>query len=345
VTRRIAIIAIACCARLASAQPSPAGNKGDAKELLQLGVKLLNSKDYLGALAVFQDAYRRFPSAKILIDIGTTFRALGRNAEAANAYQRYLDTVVVAPSGEPDGALATEVTKDLAELDPDLAKLAITAPVGTEVQVGSFDWQPITDASVVRVAPGAYVVHARRDGDKPFETRGDVAVGQRVAVAIVLEPIPQERVVVRVPVGVASSEAEAPRQRFGVLALGHFDVSGGAAAFVGLTFDATSRLELEAAGIIGPNVGGYAGASFAILTGTLRPIVSAGIPIFVNDGARYAARGAVGLEIVANRHFAVILELGVEHDLNPQQVIDIDGMPRTVDKTAFIPALGASARL
>jgi len=170
-------------------------------------------------------------------------------------------------------------------------------------------------------------------------------VGQQVAVAIVLEPIPQERVVVRVPVGVARSESDAPRDRFGVLALGHFDVGGGAAAFVGLTFDATSRLELEAAAIIGPNAGGYAGASFAILTGTLRPIVAAGIPIFVNDGARYAARGAVGLEIVANRHFAVILELGVERDLNPQQVIDIDGMPRTVDKTAFIPALGASARL
>ena len=340
-TRRIAVIAIACCARLAIAQPSPSGNKGDAKELLQLGVKLLNSKDYLGALAVFQDAYRRFPSAKILIDIGTTFRALGRNAEAANAYQRYLDT----PRAEPDGALATEVTKDLAELDPDLAKLAITAPPGTEVQVGSFDWEPIADATVVRVAPGAYVVHARHDGHKPFETHGDIAVGQQVAVAIALEPIPQERVVVRVPVSVATPEAEGPRQRFGVLALGHFDVSGGAAAFVGLTFDATSRLELEAAGIIGPNVGGYAGASFSILTGTLRPIVSAGIPIFVNDGARYAARGAVGLEIVANRHFAVILELGVERDLNPQQVIDIDGMPRTVDKTAFIPALGASARL
>ncbi|HEY1815594.1 MAG TPA: hypothetical protein VGG74_24770 [Kofleriaceae bacterium] len=342
-TRRIAVLALACCARLASAQPAgddASVNKGDARELLQLGVKLLKSKDYLGALAVFQDAYKRFPSAKILLDIGTTFRALGRNAEAANAYQGYLD------SPQPDPALVGEVTKDLGELDPSLGKLAITAPAGAELQADDFEWVPASEAALVRVPAGDYVVRARREGDQPFETHGSVAAGQQVAVGVELVAIPKERVVVKVPVRLPPiAQPERPRDRFGLVALGHFDFSGGGAALVGLTFDATSRLEIDATAIVGPNLGGYVGASFAILTGTLRPIICAGLPVFSNDGARYAIRGAAGLEIAANRHFAVIVELGVERDLNPQSVIDIDGMPHTVDKTAFIPALGASARL
>ncbi len=89
--RAFAVIAsVVIGAASVAADPAPA-NKSDAKELLQLGVKLLNSKDYLGALAVFKDAYRKFPSAKILLDIGTTLRVLKRTAEAANAYQAYLD--------------------------------------------------------------------------------------------------------------------------------------------------------------------------------------------------------------------------------------------------------------
>ncbi len=138
---------------------------------------------------------------------------------------------------------------------------------------------------------------------------------------------------------------EQPRSRLGALAIGHFDLSGGAAAFVGGTFDLTGRLAIDAEAILGPNAGGYVGARFAILTGTLRPLVAAGMPIFSSDGARFAVRGAAGLEIAANRHLSLILELGVEHNLNPQSTVVISGMPRSIDATSFIPALGAVARL
>lgn len=314
-------------------------NKGDAKELMQLGVKLVKSQDYLGALAVFKDAYKRFPSAKILLNIGTTLKLLNRNADAANAYQRYLD------STDADAAKAPEVQQELARLDGELAKLAITAPAEAEISVGNGDWIPATAAKLYRINPGVFVVRARRTGYKPFEIKGEVSVSQTAAVAVVLEPNPEpeaKRIIVTVPL---AQPKEVPRSRLAAVAMGHFDVSGGGAALVGASFDITDRIQASASGILGSNFGAYASGSFAFLTGTLRPLVSAGVITFVNDGARVGLRAAGGLEIVANRHFAVVLELGVEHNLNPQTRVEFGGMLRTIQATSFIPALGVTARL
>jgi len=339
----IAVLAASPVLAQPAPQPPPEANKGDAKELMQLGVKLLKSQDYLGALAVFKDAYKRFPSAKILLNIGTTLRLLDRNAEAVNAYQRYLD------SADADAGRVPEVKEEIARLEKNLARLAITAPAEAEVQIGDGDWIPSSAAKLYRVVPGRYTLHARREGYKPYESMGDAAVGATVDVAVVLEenPLPAGKpVFITVPAdddfGSGTSE---PRSRIAALAIGHFDINGGAAVFVGAAFDATERLQVRAAGIVGPNFGGFVGASFALLTGTLRPTVTAGMPIFFNDGARFGLRGAAGLEIVANRHFAVIVELGVEYQLNPQEEVQFSGMLRSINSTSFIPALGVTGRL
>src|SRR6185295_5080845 len=109
------VFAIAACALpapIAVAQPAaPVADKVDARALMQSGLKLYAAQDYLGALAVFRTAYTRFPSAKILINIGTTLIKLDRKADAANTYQRYLD------SPDADRARRPEVITAIAELD------------------------------------------------------------------------------------------------------------------------------------------------------------------------------------------------------------------------------------
>src|SRR5690606_10010054 len=95
----------------AAAQPAPAPakpseDKLDAKALMASGLRLFRAKDYLGALAVFKDAYARFPSARILLNIGTTLRLLERSADAANAYQRYLDAADADPAKKGEVAKA-----------------------------------------------------------------------------------------------------------------------------------------------------------------------------------------------------------------------------------------------
>ena len=114
----------------------------------------------------------------------------------------------------------------------------------------------------------------------------------------------------------------------------------GAAALLGLAVDVLPRLQLQGAAIVGPFYGGYGGASFAILGGTFRPLVTAGMTIFSSDGPRYALRGAGGLEVQLGRHVSLIAELGVDYVLNEQVTSSL-----AIKKAVFIPAIGASGRL
>ncbi|MDB4957995.1 MAG: hypothetical protein JWO36_5564, partial [Myxococcales bacterium] len=109
------------------------------------------------------------------------------------------------------------------------------------------------------------------------------------------------------------------------------------------------QLSIEAALMLGPGLvskgmatlappsyGGYIGASFAFLTGDLRPRVSGAVPVFASDGARFAVRGAAGIEYLASKKFSVTFDLGAEWSINPQN---------DIREIAIVPALGATGRL
>ena len=321
--------------------PPPPKPGSDAKSLMQSGVRLFEAKDYLGALAVFKDAYARFPSAKILLNIGTTLTALDRKAEAANAYQRYLDSADADPAKKPD------VTRVLADLDKVVGQLQITVTPGdAEVQVNDDDYIPAASAKLVRVPDGPYRVRVRKDKYQPEAKSAQITAGQKVPVAFVMTAIPE------LPKGgggigggiggasgggVAAFVQPTKRSRIGATALAHLDVPrGGGAALIGITADIIPHLEVQGAAIFGPNYGAYVGACGVIMEGTYQPYVAAGMPLFFSDGARFAVRGAGGLELQINRRLALLAELGIEYVLNPED--DIYGVH-------FIPALGATGRL
>lgn len=325
------------------AKPSDKSNKSDkpdktdAKALLQSGLKLFAAKDYLGALAVFKDAYARFPSAKILLNIGTTLTRLGRKADAANVYQRYLD------ASDSDPAKRPEVAKVLAGLDEDVGIVALSiTPSDAEIQIGTDDWLPAAEAARYRVAPGSVTVRARREGYEPGETSAIATAGATAQVALALEATPVRGVdgpggADPEGLGVSATARPAARSRIGALVLAHVDVThSGGAGLVGITVDVTRRLQAQATALLGGTAGGYLGATFALLDGRFRPLLAAGLPVFVSDGARIAVRGAGGLELVVSPHLSVIAELGVEHLLNPEP---------NVAATMFVPAIGAAGRL
>jgi hypothetical protein len=319
------------------AQPAPPveGDKGDAKALLQSGLKLFAAKDYLGALSVFETAYARFPSGKILLNIGTTLRKLDRRAEAANAYQRYLD----ADDGDP--AKRPEVSKVLAELDADLGILEITVtPADAELQVGVGRWTPAAQLAKVRVDAGDVVVRARKPGYVATEQSVSLGAGTRRSVALALAAEPEVTTSgggTGVEGGVQATLEPEARSRLGAFGVAHIDPANqGMAVLVGLTADTVSRLQVQVAAVLGPSYGMYAGATFAFLDGRVRPIIAAGVPVFFSDGARLSLRAAAGVELALNRHFALIAELGVEYAVNPEP---------SITPTLFIPALGATARL
>lgn len=328
------------------AAPPPSANKVDAKALMQSGLKLFEARDYLGALAVFKDAYARFPSAKILINIGTTLKELGRDAEAANAYQTYLD----APDADP--AKRATIEGIITGIDKTVGKLEISVmPADAEVQINSDDWLPAAKAKRYRVAPGSFTVNARKDKFQSEAKQAQITRGEIATISLTLTALPEETKIVEVPVARESPIAVAEtggRSRIGVLALAHIDVPfddrpRGGAALVGATGDLTDQLRAQAAMIIGPTAetdvtlsGAYAGASFAFLSGSVRPIASAGFPIFFSNGARFAVRGAGGVEWQMNKHLSIIAELGLEYVFNPEPMYKTN---------VFVPAIGASGRL
>jgi hypothetical protein len=343
---RLASIVVAgvAIARVALADPTPpAGDKTDAQSLVLSGAKLIEAHDYLGALAVFKDAYARFPSSKILLNIGTAERLLGRNAEAANHYQRYAD----APDADP--AKAKNAREALVELDKLVGHLdlAIT-PTDAEVQVNDDEWLPAALLKEARVEAGPFTVRVRKTGFQTTAKSAAVEVGQRANVEITLVAVAQDTATTTPSKGPTSSTSvttevpppvtpEAPPSRWGGFALAHVDFSfKGAAAFVGGSFDATDRLAVQAAAIIGPNSGGYAGAKFTLLKGKVMPYVAGGFPVFFSSGARFGLRAAVGGDFTINSHVAFVVELGVEDYLNAQ-------MPFV--STLFIPAVGIAGKL
>lgn len=321
---------------------------------MQSGVKLLEAKDYLGALAVFKDAYARFSSAKILLNIGTTQLLLDRKADAANSYQKYLD------SPDADPARSVEVAKQLAELDKASGVLAIVVtPNDAEVQINNEDWSSAQSVKMWRLPPGPYTVRARKQGFLPEDKSGTTSAGLTSSVSLALRMVPSPEVsapavVVEKPavVAVATPAAASERSRFGGLVRAHVSVSPrlGSAIFVGGTADATRKLSVEAAIILGPGIvssngntalpppkfGLFAGANYAFATGKTRPRLSAGLPVFFDSGARVFVRAGGGLEYIASSKISLAVELGGEIDVNAK--MDIRGF-------ALVPAVGVTGRL
>jgi hypothetical protein len=327
-------------------QPPVDPSKLDAKALMQTGVKLLELKDYLGALAIFKDAYARFASARILLNIGTTLKLLDRKAEAANTYQRYLD------SPDADNARKTQVLVELVELDKSLGIVQLTVtPTDAEVRLPGDDWLPAERAKLWRLTPGAFTIDARKTGYLNGAVSGTVAAGAKTQLSLVLNELPKQTLDLGDTDLIKQTEPEKPRSRIGALAMLHVSVTPklGSAALIGATADVTPQLGVDGAVLLGPGLvsegmatrpppklGGYVGAHFSFLPGRVRPRAGAGMTIFGSNGARFQVRGAGGIEYVANRNISLTLELGAEVALNPEDDI------RTI---AIVPSLAVAGRL
>lgn len=364
-------VVVAFCIRLAAAQPDPGpaqpdagpaqpgaesaqpgsgsaqptAGKVDARALLQSGIKLLEAKDYLGALAIFRDAYARFPSAKILLNIGTTQLLLDRKVDAANSYQKYLD------SSDADPAKKPNVMQKLAELDKTAGVLAISvSPADAEIQINNEEWIAVHSSKTWRVAPGAYTVRARKSGFQPGDRTGVAQTGATASVSIVLLAVPEPEV--RAPLPLPASVEDESRSRYGGIVLSHISVAPkiGSAVLVGGTADVTKQISVDAAVILGPGIvsksgstslpppkfGLYAGGHYAFQTGKIRPRATLGLPVFFDAGARLAIRAGGGLEYVVSKHIALIAELAGELEVNPRS---------DIRRFAFVPALGITGRL
>jgi hypothetical protein len=178
---------------LAATAHADEASESKARALFAEGNQAAQQGDHAGALALFQQAYALLPSEKILLNIGTMLRQLGRNVEAANAYEAYLRD----PAAAPDKKAA--VAALLPELDAQVGKLRVVIAGGAAtvridgklVDPALRQASPGSPASVVvtvRVEPGPHVVRVQREVGFPARVDAQAIAGRETLVSVDLPP-------------------------------------------------------------------------------------------------------------------------------------------------------------
>jgi len=345
----------------------------EARALFKEANRLLGERDYVAALDMFRAAYSRWPNPKILLNIGTTLRNLGRDAEAADAYDKYLR------EGKPDAKRKAEVEAILKDLNAKLGKLRIEVnEPGARVLVDGKVVGESPQAITLRVEAGTHTIVAEKQGYPAAAATVQISAGQERVVELRLvqpgtpappppppgpppkkvpdptpEPPPPGPRAVKIPGptpepgptdGTVVKPAPPPLKqsgRFGAFVRG--DIDGkfrGAAASVGVTYSVLTWLEVHVSGILGPTFGFAPGATGYILKGTWRPLVLVGVPIVISDGAKPGIHAAGGLEWNFTRNFAAFVLVGVEVFPTAQSTATVK-----YEKVIFVPSLGLQARL
>jgi hypothetical protein len=366
VTRSAAAIAFAL-ALLVGAGRAAADAKAEreARALFTEGNKLLDAGDYVGALDLYEAAYQKFPNAKILVNMGTCLRSLGRNAEAATVYEKYLAD----PNANP--ALVKEVKRLLDELGTKLAMLVIEVEEpGARVMLDGKEIGLSPQKIKVRVETGSHMVAAEKEGYTSTLATVSLTAGEERSVQLKLLKAGTPP-----PVGDKDGAADKDKDgdvaaltddtgttdtaatdggtdaptiisrsglshggHLGALARWDFDGKGrGSAGTIGLTYGLGDRLELAAAGIVGQQFGAWVGGSFFFSKGTWKPNVTLGVPVyFLDTGTLLGAHAAVGVQWDPSARIGILLSVGAQIYFGP---------PEGMDQIVPVPSLGLQFRL
>ncbi|HEU0035241.1 MAG TPA: hypothetical protein VFQ53_31665 [Kofleriaceae bacterium] len=169
--RIVLVVTLALAGGVAPARADDTAARARAAQLLDEGVSLYSAKQFRDALAKFEQAYDAFASPKILFNIAGALEQLGREAEAAQTYDRFLAT-----SGDADPERVSAARQALAGLDRRLARLRLDPRPGGALTLDGLAVES-TDRAIY-VAPGRHAIQATLDGTQRTTTI-DVAAGEQ----------------------------------------------------------------------------------------------------------------------------------------------------------------------
>lgn len=329
----------------------------EARKLFKDGVGFLNRGSFAEALDRFERAYDLWHNPKILLNIATTLRELGRLPDAANAYQQYLKDSGADPERVP------EVRRALAEIDPKVSVLQVEVKTpgaslsvhGTAMRRESARTLRLVrtlgdelDASrtwTVRVVPGEHLISIAKEGFETYTQKVMLAAGEKRSLTVALEQRGERQSEEPEP---GPAEATEPSGEPEVSDLSHSgqlslftraDVDGkfrGAVGGVGAGYGLGEVLELQVAALVGRDKGFEPGATLYLSTGVVKPLGYVGVPVFFVDGARPGGHGAVGLQVDPSRHVGIFGQAGVAAFFKA---------PDQRESTAFVLSLGVQGRL
>ena len=237
-SRWMAAGAIACAAGIWAAPAlAETADEQAARALFTEGNELFAAGDYVAALERFQTAYARTSNPKVLLNIGTTLKQLGRFAEAATVYESYLKN----PKADP--GRRKEVETALGELLGRIAILRLEgAPEGAKITI---DGRAVSGGQV-RVDRGPHTVVADDGKGPPVTVQVEVVAKEERVVSLKrAEPAPAAAAEPK-PAGVPAPTGEARPTRGGVPTISYVLIGGGvvaAAIGTGFLFDSKAKYD------------------------------------------------------------------------------------------------------
>jgi hypothetical protein len=167
---------------------APAGNaeaKSRAKALLGEGTRFYDQGEFAPALEKFTQAYAEYASPKLLYNIAQTKRALGRLAEAMDAFERFL----LEPPDDTTEMIGDAHTS-MAELQAKVGRLHIEcAKPRVEVSVDGkvVGLTPLPD--LLWAEPGKHQITARHADTIPVVEDVEVVVGRIRNVVLLVQAL------------------------------------------------------------------------------------------------------------------------------------------------------------
>lgn len=337
--------------------------RAQAQALMTEGVRRLQVQAYDQALANFLEAYNRFPSPKILLDIAATLNDMGRLADAANTYQRYL-------SDPATGSERVAEVKDLLiKLDTQLTILTVhVTPHGAEVSIDAGPFVPVGSTLQTRIRPGTHSIRLRY-GTAFAQADLNSFEGETKDIALEVKEIAAPPPAAKPPeqvngwlvdgrtygTGDASSRERRVHAQTGVEvkpfipsgtldyadtpdlteppehltsgAIGIVRIDGnhwkGFAGGLGIAYAANDAFEVQLAGLKSDVYGAYIGARYLFLSGFVRPYVAVGLPMFFFTDDSNENRISIGGRAAAGIELKVTGHLSLLGDLGFEHFFNV----------------------
>jgi len=218
---------------------SAAARADEASDLDKKARSAFEKKDYAGAAAAFEEAYRVKPHPATKYNAALAWEKANEAARAADAFEGALNTEGL------DAGRAKAARARLAVLKPTLAYVLVEKPIGATVSVAH-----VADAPVpahFHLAPGAHKVAVkRRDGSVAEQTLA-LKAGSTTSVEVEASGEPKDEAAELKPVGdapapVAAPARDAPKREapgcssctWGWVALGVGVAAAGAGTYFGI---------------------------------------------------------------------------------------------------------------
>jgi hypothetical protein len=163
--------------------------RAEAKAKLMEGNGLLDRGEYGDALARFEEAYKLVPSPKLHYNMGIAYRGMNRNAEALEAFERFLSEASDAPADARQ--IATQARGELAN---QVGTLNLTADTdGADIFLDGKSQGSTPRTKPIYIDPGPHQLSVEKSGvGTPYTERFTASRGQRLAIHALLVRRPED---------------------------------------------------------------------------------------------------------------------------------------------------------